>query len=448
MKKSIVLSPFASEVIARLEENGYQAYAVGGCVRNSLMGLPVYDYDITTSALPNEIKTVFSDLKTVETGIKHGTVTVLKNKEQIEITTFRTDGKYTDYRHPDNVSFTADLKDDLSRRDFTVNAAAYSEKSGIIDIFGGTEDIKDNILRCVGEAEKRFEEDALRIMRGLRFMAVYGFKPDEKTRMALHRKKHLLKAISPQRISGELSKLLCGKAEYLYYVLTDYWDILAEVIPEIKPCVGFQQKTHYHNKDVWEHTVSAVCNVEPVLYLRLAMLFHDLGKPLCYQFYGGEGHFKGHASISTEICVKELENLHFDSATSEKVVFLVKRHDMTMKDDPLIIKKQLNKYGEELFFDLIKVHIADDLAKAEKAQGRIIGYQNAAKTALKIIEQQECFSLKNLALNGNDIIAKGYKGKEVGDVLKMLLNAVIEGKCNNTKEDLLNYLVNNKNVNN
>lgn len=444
MRNKIVLSEFAAEIIKKLENAGFEAYAVGGCVRNSIMGIPISDYDITTSALPEETEKVFGDYKIVETGIRHGTVTVGYNEDTVEITTFRTDGEYKDYRHPEKVSFAPSLKEDLARRDFTVNAVAYSPKKGIVDTYGGENDIRDKILRCVGDAEKRFEEDALRVMRGLRFMSVYGFKAEPKTAAALHTKKNLLKFISPERINSEICKMLCGKSEYLYPVLMEYPDVLGEIIPEIMPCVGFDQKTHYHNLDIWEHTVKAVCSIEPIVHLRLAMLFHDLGKPTCYSFYNGEGHFKGHASVSKEICEKRMKQLRFDNDTFQAVMSLVKRHDMVMKDDPVIIKKQLNKYGETHFFDLLKVHKADDMAKAPMAQGRMAGYISAAETAEKIIAEQECFSLNKLDINGNDIIKMGYKGKAVGVALDLLLNAVIEGKCENNFNALKEYLVINK----
>ncbi len=444
MIKKIVLSEFAEEIIKKLEAAGYEAYAVGGCVRNSIMEIPVSDYDIAASSIPEETKKVFRGYKIAETGIKHGTVTVMHKGNTAEITTFRTDGRYTDYRHPENVSFTPNLKEDLARRDFTVNAIAFSDSKGIVDIFDGVKDINANTLRCVGDAEKRFEEDALRIMRGLRFMSVYGFKAEEKTAAALHNKKHLLKAISPERINSELCKMLCGKADYLYPVLMEYPDVLGEIIPEIMPCVGFEQKTHYHNLNVWEHTVKAICSIEPIVSLRLAMLFHDLGKPFCFQFYNGEGHFKGHASISSKICEKRMKELRFDNNTFQSVLALVKRHNMIIKNDNVILKKQLNKYGETLLFDLIKVHIADDMAKAPIAQGRIEEYRSAAEAAKNIICEQECFSLKKLAINGNDIVKMGFKGKEVGAALDYLLNAVINGKIDNNFNSLTEFLVINK----
>ena len=275
------------EILKKLEDAGFEAYGIGGCVRNPLMGLPVSDYDITTSAMPEEIKRVFFNMKIVETGIKHGTVTVVSEYGTAEITAFRCDGEYKDFRHPENISFTRSLEEDLKRRDFTVNAIACSRDGVIIDPYNGIGDLEKMELRCVGNAEKRFEEDALRIMRALRFMAQYGFVPEIGTKNALHKKKDLLNEISPERLSSELTKILCGNTEYLSQVLRDYNDVFSVIIPEINKCVGFEQHTHYHNRDVWEHTIAAVGGIEPVPYLRLTMLFHDLGKPACYKFYNG-----------------------------------------------------------------------------------------------------------------------------------------------------------------
>lgn len=439
MDRDIKLPEYVENILERLESSGFEAYAVGGCVRNPLMGLDSSDYDITTSALPEETKSVFSDMRIIETGIKHGTVTVLSEGNTAEITTYRTDGVYTDRRRPNSVSFTQSLKEDLARRDFTVNAIAYSGKRGFVDLFEGERDIEQGVLRCVGKAEKRFDEDALRIMRGLRFMSVYGLKPDKETDCALHNKKDLLKDISPERINAELCKLLCGRAEYLHKVLTEYYDVFSVIIPEIENCHGFEQRTHYHNLDVWEHTVAAVCAVEPVLRLRLAMLFHDLGKPACYGF-DGEGHFRGHGAVSASICERVMSELRFDNETFKKVLFLVRRHDMVMQNEPSVIKKQLGRFGEEGYFDLLKVHIADDSAKAAEVRGRIEGYRQAVETAQKIIREQECFSLKSMALNGYDIMKMGYLGKEVGLALEFLLNSVIEGKCVNEAEALKEFL--------
>ena len=432
-------------LLDRLEDSGFEAYLVGGCVRNALMGMDSHDYDITTSALPEDIERVFSDMRVIETGIEHGTVTVVSDEITAEITTYRTDGEYVDRRHPQSVTFTSKLEEDLSRRDFTVNAIAYSEKRGIVDLFDGIGHLRKGTLCCVGEAEKRFDEDALRIMRGLRFMSVYGFKPDKKTSAALHEKKELLREISAERINSELSRLLCGDPDYLLQVLREYWDIFAVLIPEIADCHGFEQHTHYHDRDVWEHTIAALCSIDPVLHLRLTMLLHDLGKPSAYSFYDGAGHFKGHGAISADICRRTMGKLRFDNETSRKTLFLIERHDMVMTDDPVLIKKHLNRFGSELFFDLLKVHIADDTAKSPDAQNRIAMYRSAEKTAQQIICENDCYSLKNLAINGNDIKELGFVGKEIGEALNFLLYAVIEGNCPNEKNILIDYLEKNSN---
>ncbi len=428
------------EILKKLEDAGFEAYGIGGCVRNPLMGLPVSDYDITTSAMPEEIKRVFFNMKIVETGIKHGTVTVVSEYGTAEITAFRCDGEYKDFRHPENISFTRSLEEDLKRRDFTVNAIACSRDGVIIDPYNGIRDLEKMELRCVGNAEKRFEEDALRIMRGLRFMAQYGFVPEICTKNALHKKKDLLNEISPERLSSELTKILCGNTEYLSQVLREYNDVISVIIPEINKCVGFEQHTHYHNRDVWEHTIAAVGGIEPLPYLRLTMLFHDLGKPACYKFYNGEGHFKGHASVSGNICQKTLERLHYDSGTIKKAVFLVERHDMVMNDDPVLIKKHLKKFGEKPYFDLLNVHIADDLAKAPAAMSRIPVYNSAKYMAKKILAEKECFSLKELDVNGNDMLNLGYTGADIGKALDFLLNSVIEGKISNKRDRLIKYI--------
>ena len=424
-------------MILRLNSAGFEAYAVGGCVRDRLLGLEPHDYDICTSALPEQTKAVFSEEKVVETGLKHGTVTVIWDNEPIEITTFRTDGEYKDGRHPESVTFTADIREDLSRRDFTVNAMAYSGKSGVVDLFGGQEDLRNKIIRCVGDPVKRFEEDALRILRCLRFCSVYGFNCEENTAKAVHDCKELLKNVSAERVLSELQRLLCGNCGY---VLREFYDVFAQIIPEIADCYGFLQHSRYHDRDVWEHIVSSVENAPPVFSLRFTMLLHDLGKPSCCKIENGVGHFKGHAVVSTAIARRVVDKLHCDSLNAEKICFLVEKHDVPMTDEPKLIKRQLNKFGVDNYFDLLQVHTADDMAKAPQYRGRIKIYNNAREIARKIIEENDCFSLKKLAVNGNDMINAGYIGAEIGKALQMLLEAVIDGKCENNRENLLKYL--------
>ena len=424
-------------MVTRLNEAGYEAYAVGGCVRDRLLGLEPHDYDICTSALPEQTSTVFAGQKVVEIGFKHGTVTVISKGEPVEITTFRTDGEYKDGRHPQSVFFTTDLSEDLSRRDFTVNAMAYSRKTGVVDLFGGREDLQKKVIRCVGEPQKRFEEDALRILRCLRFCSTYGFKCEEKTADAVHHCKKLLKKVSAERIFAELKRLLCGNCGY---ILREFYDVFAEIIPEISDAYGFLQYSRYHDRDVWEHIVSSVESISPVFHLRFTMLLHDLGKPSCCKMEDGVGHFKGHAVVSTSIARRVVEELRCDSLNAEKICFLVEKHDLPMTDEPKLIKRQLNKFGEENFFDLLKVHIADDMAKAAHCRERIKVYNNACEIAKKIIAENDCFSLKKLAVNGNDMISAGYRGNEIGKALQTLLEAVIDGNCENNRESLLKYL--------
>lgn len=434
------LPEYIREIISEYNKNGFEAYAVGGCVRDELLGKRPFDYDIATSALPDETKSVFSNRRLIETGIKHGTLTLMADEGAVEITTFRVDGEYSDSRHPESVCFTRNLSDDLSRRDFTVNAMAYSEKAGIVDIFGGKEDLENRLIRCVGEAPKRFDEDALRIMRALRFSASCGFEIEEKTALAIRSKKELLKNISGERIATELNKLLLSDCTG---VLREFYDVFSVIIPEISSCVGFEQHSQFHDKTVWEHIVSSVGAIEAELPLRLCMLFHDLGKPSCYTNENGTGHFKGHAAVSTEIARRVMRELHYDNKTLNHVVFLVEHHDMRLCDDRRLIKKWLSRFGEEAFFDLVKVHIADDSAKTPECKNRIGFYKKIEDIAREIIEEGDCLSIKSLDIDGNTLVSLGFEGKEIGDALRMLLEAVIAEKCPNEREYLVKYLENN-----
>lgn len=425
-------------VLERLEEKGFEAYVVGGCVRNYLLGLPRKDFDVTTSASPEEIKSAFFDFRTIDTGIKYGTVTVISEGEPVEITTYRIDGEYADGRRPDNVSFSGSLEEDLKRRDFTVNAIAYNPKNGIIDLFGGLTDLKNKVIRAIGNPDRRFNEDGLRILRALRFASCCGLEIEKETADSIHRNRRLLEKIAPERISSELNKLLCGDCGQ---VLREFHDVFGVFLPEIEKCVGFEQHTRYHNRDVFEHTVAAVEAIEPIKRLRLAMLLHDIGKPDYFTLApDGTGHFKGHANGSTEIAESFLKRMKYDNETAERVICLIKHHDMVIENDERLIKRYLNRFGEEMFFDIIKVHIADDSAKDPQFMSRIEKYHAAEETAKEMIRKKECFSLKNLAVNGNDIKEMGYNGAEIGEALQFLLTLVIENKCVNNKDELLSRL--------
>ena len=423
-----------NDVIKRLEAAGFEAYAVGGCVRDSLLGLIPPDYDIATSAVPDEIKEVFNGFKTVDIGAKHGTIAVITENFKIEITSFRTDGGYSDSRRPDSVTFTRDLKSDLSRRDFTVNAMAYSDKSGLVDLFGGEKDLRDGVLRSVGEAEKRFNEDALRIMRALRFMSERGFVCEGKTEAAVFKlKNHLLK-IAPERIATEFDRLLLG--EFAENIIIKYYEVLGVIFPELTACANFDQRNKYHSYDVLTHIAKTVSASPKERVIRLAMFFHDIAKPLCFTLEDGVGHVPGHQKKSAEIAEKAMMRLRYDNASVNKVRLLVENHDNELRTDSISIKKLLNKFGLETLLLLCDVQIADNSAKAEfvkeKIKSCILLKEKARETAVS----GECFSLGQLAVNGNDLIKLGFRGEEIGKILHDLLDLVITEQVENRKEIL------------
>jgi len=426
------------KAVEKLNQKGFEAFVVGGCVRDSVMGKIPHDWDITTSASPEENKEVFKEYKVIETGIMHGTVTVIFEDKFLEITTYRIDGDYSDNRHPDKVSFTRNLEEDLARRDFTMNALAFNPDMEIRDFFGGIKDIENKLIRAVGEPDRRFTEDALRIMRALRFGAVLGFEIEEETKNSIRKNAHLLKNIAAERIQAELSKLICG--ENAYRILMDFPDVLAEIIPQIRDSVGFDQKNKYHIFDVYEHSARAVENVDAVLHLRLAMLFHDIGKPFCFTVdENGQGHFKGHAKLSVDIAEKALNALKYDNATKDKVLMLVKYHDAVIEDDERLIKRWLNRLTPEGFFDLLKVKKADNLSQNPEFD-RSADIDKILKKAKEILGRKECFSLSSLAVNGDDLLALGVpEGKKIGEALQFLLDAVTDEKCENDKQKLINF---------
>lgn len=425
-------------VIKLLEEKGFSAFVVGGCVRDSLMGYIPHDYDVATNALPEQSLEVFSQFRTIPTGLKHGTITVIADDEPIEITTFRSDGEYSDHRHPQSVEFSAKIESDLSRRDFTVNAIAFNPRIGYTDLYGGQIDIKNKIIRCVGNASERFNEDALRILRGIRFASQFGFSIEAQTGIAMLENRNLLNYISGERQASELVKIICS--DNFILILREYRDILSQIIPEIANSFDFNQYSKYHHLDVFEHILLSVRSIKALPHLRLTMLFHDIGKPFSYTNEDGVGHFYGHEKISCEIASRTLKRLKFDNKTINDTLFLIKYHDLPLKEEDGFIKRWLNKAGGELFLDLIDVHIADDNAKHHDYRGRIARYDRIRKRAEEIIAQGECFSLKNLAVNGDDLLGLGFEGKIIGEILKFLLEEVISERCENEKSKLLNLI--------
>ncbi len=422
-------------VLSKLEKNGFSAYAVGGAVRDYILGNPANDWDVTTSALPDETEKVFSGFKVIKTGIKHGTVTVIVNGCPVEITTFRKESGYTDNRHPDNVEFVSDLAEDLKRRDFTVNSLAYNEKEGLIDLYGGLSDLKNEIIRTVGDPRERFSEDALRILRAVRFSSKLGFTIEEKTYAAAKELKENLKNVSAERIFSEFTKTLCGKN--VKNALLFYHEIITEIIPEMKPCVGFEQHSKWHLYDVYEHIVRSVEYIRPTAELRLTMFFHDIGKPDCFFTRDGEGHFYGHPEVSAEKTDKILRRLKAPTAFREEVVFLVKNHDVRLSDSEIKNRKKLNEIGKERFFLLLDVKKADNAAQgtalAEK-EGKEIDKIRAI--AEKIIENGEVYDIKQLKISGEDLIKTGFSGKEIGEEMEKLLNACMENNLGNDEESL------------
>lgn len=433
------LSEETVTVMDTLQKSGYEIYLVGGFVRDSIMGKNADDADFATNATPDEMLSVFKNFRTLTTGLKHGTITVIINHQPFEITTYRTEKGYSDCRHPDKVSFAEKIEDDLSRRDFTVNSIAYNPSVGYVDPFGGKDDITKRIIRCVGDPETRFTEDALRILRGLRFSSVLSFSIDEETEKAMFKCKSLLNNISKERVFIELSKMLCGRN--IKEVLLKYSEILSVVLPEIKDMKGFEQHNFHHIYDVLEHTAVVVENAPALPHLRFSALLHDCGKPDCFSIdKDGVGHFYSHASISAEKAEKALLRLKSDNKTKVKVVKLIKLHDAPIEENEVVIKKKLSKYGEELFFDLIELKRADTKGLAPEFHSREEHFDKLESIAKKVLSEKPCFSLKDLAINGNDLAELGFKGREIGEKLKLLLNAVMENKVENNKEDLISYL--------
>ena len=426
-----------SSAIAKIESSGHEAYIVGGCVRDRICNLDVHDWDITTSATPNEIMGIFADYTTVETGTEHGTVTVIIESMPLEITTYRIDGQYADNRRPEQVVFTNDISKDLSRRDFTMNALAYNDSTGIVDLFGGVDDIRKGEIRCVGDPDHRFTEDALRIMRALRFASVLDFKIESHTADSIHRNKHLLKNISVERFQKELNGLLMGEA--VERILNEYRDVIAVIIPEITPMFDFDQRTKYHNLDIWRHTAKSVGESKKELEVRLTMLFHDIGKPSSFSVdEQGVGHFYGHGKESTILTKRILKRLKYPTRTTEYISKLVRYHDAQIHPNKKSVARWMNRLSEQGIRRLLSVKRADTIAHAPEYIGRLDEIDNIEKIVDAVIEDEDCFSLKQLSVDGNDLIEIGItKGTKIGNTLKSLLDAVINQECENDKEKLL-----------
>lgn len=436
----IALPEKVTMIIENLRMHGYEAYAVGGCVRDSILAKKPEDWDITTSAKPEEIKRLFS--RTVDTGIEHGTVTVLLGKESFEVTTYRIDGAYEDSRHPKEVVFTNKLEEDLKRRDFTINAMAYNDEVRLVDVFGGMKDLNRHLIRCVGEPKERFSEDALRILRAVRFSAQLAFPIEPITAEAIRELAPTLANISAERIQAELVKLLMSNHPER---LQDAYElgITKVILPEWDAMVGVEQNTPHHRYDVADHTLHAMKNVKKDKILRLTMLFHDMGKPsMKTTDEKGRDHFKGHALVSEEIARSVMRRLKFDNDTVKKVTRLVCYHDYRIEATPQNVRRAMNRIGVELFPYYLAVRMADVKAQSPyRRREKIENIVAMRELYQEVLMNGECVTLRDLAVTGKDLMQIGMKpGRELGNMLNELLEWVIDDPACNKKEILCEYV--------
>lgn len=434
----------ANEIIKTLQNSGYEAYVVGGCVRDSLLGKKPKDWDICTSALPDEVKSCLP-YRMIDTGLQHGTITVVIDSVGYEVTTYRKDGDYSDNRHPDTVEFVRSLTDDLARRDFTINAMAYNDTDGLIDRFGGVFDLNRRLITCVGNPDDRFAEDALRMLRAMRFASTYGFSIQPTTADSIHKNKDRLNNIAYERIQTELVRMLHGDG--ILQILLDFSDVISTIIPELKPCVGFDQNNRYHQYDIYEHISHAVSNYTGNdISVKVALLLHDIGKPQCYTEDEKGGHFHGHGLPSQDLARCVLDRLRFDNKTKAEVLSLVLYHDSVIEATPKTIKRWLYKIGESGLRQLIEVKKADISAhKVGTIEERLTKCDVILAIIDDVIGEQQCFSIKDLAIDGNDIIQLGIpEGVEVGRVLRNILDKVINNELVNETEILKRWVTENE----
>ena len=435
---AITVPDYALAVVERLESRGYEAYVVGGCVRDSLLGRQPNDWDVCTNALPEDVLRVFRRFHVIKTGLQHGTVTVMSDKQPVEVTTFRIDGHYSDNRHPDAVSFVSRVEEDLARRDFTINAMAYSPTRGLVDAFGGQEDLAAGLIRCVGEPDARCNEDGLRIMRALRFAARFGFAIERETAASVRRNRHLLENVSAERIFKELKGILVGAG--VLDMLLAFPEVFSCIIPELAPSIGFDQHTPYHCYDVWTHSAYAVAAAPADEILRLTMLLHDVGKPGCFSMgEDGRGHFYGHPAAGEKLTKTILQRLKSDNATLSTICTLVRVHDMTMPTTVPGMRRLVGKLGVENVRRLLDVQRADHAAHSDYDHASGVALiRDAAELLEDVLEMEPAFTVKDLAINGNTLMQLGMKpGPAMKQVLETLLAAVQEGELENTTDALI-----------
>ena len=423
------------QCLRALEDAGFSAYVVGGCVRDDCLGLQPHDYDMCTSALPEQTEEVFRDYRLVLAGKKHGTVGVVTEEGVVEITTFRTEGDYRDNRHPDWVAFVPEVEKDLARRDFTVNAMAYSPTRGYADPFGGREDLKAGILRAVGDPVRRFREDSLRILRGIRFAVRYSLAVEEDTFRAMHTEAHLMENLARERVFEELNKLLLLlKTEDLIR----FGPILAAVIPELEPMLGFDQRSPHHAYDLFTHVAHVVAGVPAAQTLRWAALLHDIGKvPTFTQDETGRGHFYGHAPRGAEMAEEVMRRLKAPTALRQQVVLLIEKHMTRLQPDKKLLRRQLGKLGRETVEQILLLQEADMGSKGTGESDDPAIFAAIRNVLEEICREDSCLSLKDLAVKGNDLMALGFSGKAIGEMLNRLLEQVLEENLPNDRESLL-----------
>lgn len=434
----------ARKIIARLEQHGYEAYIVGGCVRDSLMGKSPSDWDICTSARAEEMMALFEDKRVIPTGIQHGTLTILAEDGAYEVTTFRIDGEYLDHRHPKSVAFTRELAEDLSRRDFTINAMAWHPERGLIDLFGGVEDLRDRLVRAVGDPVQRFNEDGLRMLRMVRFATVLDFDYDPATYDAVRKQGHLLQYISKERIQVELNKILL--AAHPARGLEDLYTLgmYPYIIPLMCHTVGFAQRGGHHFLDVFEHSLLAVGVIAPELVLRLTMLLHDIGKPFVWDSSESLSYdrFDDHAAVSAKLAGKILRDLKYDNATRKDVVELIAHHNDILLPDPVNVRRALARLGKVQTRRLVQVKVADLIAHdlAGEREKILALFAEISDVIDEVVARGDCTSVKALAIGGQDMMALGLSGRAIGQMLNAALELVLEKPEMNTRETLLNWV--------
>jgi len=436
------IPPVPLRLITLLESAGHAALCVGGCVRDALLGHTPADWDLCTSAQPEQMLEVLKshDVTVHETGLQHGTVTAVVDRQPVEITTFRLDGGYTDHRRPDSVTFTDDLMADLSRRDFTVNAMAWNPAHGLADPFNGQGDLRAGLLRCVGEPSRRFGEDALRILRCLRFASVLGFDIEENTSNALLELKNSLRHVAAERIQSELTKLLCG--QNVRNILLEYREVIFAVLPALRPMSGFDQRTPWHCYDIWGHTCAAVEAAPPFPILRWAALLHDCGKPSRFFLRDGVGHFHGHAEVSERMSREILTRLKCPKRLIEDVAALVRQHEMRLLElspVPAKLRRLLGKFGPETLLDLLELTRADVTAQAPEKLFRLANYEPLRAQIISLAAENPCVTRKQLAVTGKDLLSLSLQGPQLGRMLDRLLEEVLEGRLTNEKDALLRF---------